>query len=238
MVAHEKLHESLAGCSFVLHDDMEHVLGIGQTVLVLPPTNQTAVGESVSHLCDLRESGPLPKLPDDNTDLVPFEPRDDAGLLPCEGGSVPTCDGVVDCINDSVRPCSTQIEPTAVWTQLPMSAGDIRHPTNLVVATGECFIDESKDMSQPYVSATPLLALCEKQFLSLSCPSVTCPKKLWSLRDQFILSHERLEIIQKQADMWADDELRFHMHLHCQSYVDNKLVLARKKSGLLLCWTH
>lgn len=72
--AHAKLHESIDDCSFALHDgspiDMDHVLEVGQTILVSRPLTRTCHEMTGALICDVREYGPLPEMPaEDESDL-------------------------------------------------------------------------------------------------------------------------------------------------------------------------
>ena len=58
-----------------------------------------------------------------------------------------------------------------------------------------------------------LLMLSENQFLRLGVPRLDDHNKFRALRQQFVVSRERLSLLQMQGSFWADDEIAFHLGL-------------------------
>ena len=169
-----------------------------------------------------RECGPLPKLPvfgplatEQLPDAAPSQVPDRANPGAEQSWFEIAC-----------PPTIAEIDPTATWTQpiVPPSSESIRGepetgPSREMVVkpsrrfdVGECVIPTAlPDETQSWISAAPLLALQSEQFVALTPPCISCPKQLWSLRHQFIQSNDRVVILNKQGDTWADDEVRFHL---------------------------
>ena len=160
----------------------------GQTFVFRPHDRS----EHVSIACDLWESGPLPKMP------VELTQDGNAGTLPVAVEKVPPT--VID-----------PVGPTAPWTQ-PNAA----EPGQSGVTSPDAIVPEPNVTApvpshQSWMSAAPLLALHDAQFLSLPVPCVCNPMQLWSLRNQFVQSTDRLQILSNHGDYLADDEMRFHL---------------------------
>eukprot|EP00435_Cladocopium_sp_Y103_P060366 s2_g22.t1 len=183
----------------------------------------------VCPLSSQRECGPLPKLPSEPASQADFHGKrastealsGECGLLPrmplmpvsqasasAGGLALGVDDGEVLAVapNDGFDLSPTAPMPGAA---LPVQPCPSRTLSNLF-DVGEC-IPTAEGDAQSLLSATPLLALHDAQLVALSAPCLDCPKHLWSLRHQFIVSADRLAILSNQGDTWADDELRFHM---------------------------
>lgn len=117
---------------------------------------------------------------------------------------------------------STALDPTATWSQpiVDPAQAQIDHVAlhdsgpKCVNAADEVVATQpygKTDFAQSWISAAPLLALQTDQFVQLSPPCINCHEHLDALRNQFVLPCDRREILNKQGDAWADDEIRFHL---------------------------
>eukprot|EP00435_Cladocopium_sp_Y103_P064734 s15_g26.t1 len=109
------------------------------------------------------------------------------------------------------------ITPTATWTH---PAAELNAPRDLDV--GQCFVGDATNAAQGWTSAAPLLGLKGHQFSNLTVPCIPDPTKLWSLRHQFFTTNDRIRLLEAQQQLWADDELRFHMHDIVTSYAQEQ----------------
>eukprot|EP00435_Cladocopium_sp_Y103_P026104 s1941_g6.t1 len=179
--------------------------------------------------CDMPNSGEcglLPIMPGDGVhvlcsdDVDTFPGPGECGLLPkmpepaliaatALDGTCPDMTDVVDAF-----PAVVSCEPTATWTQ-PCCAPNAPDRSFDV---GICSVVNAPS-DQPWSSVMPLLGLEGDQFLSLHAPSIEDPSKLWAVRHQFVRADDRLQLLAKQHDLWADDEIRFHLHAIQQAYV-------------------
>lgn len=174
------------------------------------------------------ECGPLPKLPVQG----PFEALNQEIAHPTpsilsdfpmpEAADVRVetqCDAQV---KEHCRP--TLIEPTATWSQPIIDPNPAPLPnlialpaqTESIRSAGVSDVPErlactGVDAAHSCISAAPLLALQSEQFVALTPPCINCFDHLDALRNQVVLSGDRLEILNKQGDTWADDEIRFHL---------------------------
>eukprot|EP00435_Cladocopium_sp_Y103_P022302 s1286_g5.t1 len=173
------------------------------------------------------ECGPLPKLPSVpdlqvthdvgldgfQTDPVPLVPGNDGAR---EWGPLPKLPSVHAACD------ATEIDPTATWTQLPQTPVE---PVNAccpaVFDVGECQLNSGVSAADSWISAAPLLGLSDTQFLALQIPSVLTTSQLWSLRHQFIHVSDRQAILDKQALIVSDDEIRFHLHQFCKKVAES-----------------
>ena len=62
------------------------------------------------------------------------------------------------------------------------------------------------------VDATHLCAMHGQQLSAIECPPVSDIHQMSNLRQQLIESRSRQRILQAQFGLWADDEIRFHLH--------------------------
>ena len=116
----------------------------------------------------------------------------------------------------------TLIEPTATWSQpiidpnpapasiaLPALTEPIRSAG--VSEVPDCPASIGVGAAHSCISAAPLMALQSEQFVDLTPPCINCFDHLDALRNQVVLAADRVEILNKQGDTWADDEIRFHL---------------------------
>ena len=156
---------------------------------VIQPGQKFVVCASADVPCDHAdvawECGPLPEMPvAKNDELMPE--------MPAPADAVPWT--VID-----------PISPTAMWTQLPQPAVQVQSDQAHALA-------ESRPCEHPsWLSAGPLLALSDAQFTSLPVPGVCNLQQLCSLRSQFLQTVDRMQILARQGDLTADDEIRFHL---------------------------
>eukprot|EP00435_Cladocopium_sp_Y103_P067546 s237_g30.t1 len=112
---------------------------------------------------------------------------------------------------DSHQP--VECTPTAIWSQ-PVEDPNSNEsmPGPLPCDIGRAFRASPDALSdQSWISAAPLLCLRHAQFLQLSVPKVGNDQELWSLRHQLLQTEDRLQLLEQQGPVWADDELRFHL---------------------------
>ena len=60
-------------------------------------------------------------------------------------------------------------------------------------------------------SVHALFGLTQQQFLRLAVPCIGDSTKLLSLRSQIVTPNERIQLIHSQQDLFADDEIAFHL---------------------------
>eukprot|EP00435_Cladocopium_sp_Y103_P044568 s394_g12.t1 len=114
-------------------------------------------------------------------------------------------------------PFAAAITPTATWTQPPVALV----PSTAAFSVGECSVPQRLlPDAPPSVSATPLLGLKGAQFFKLSIPAVDNEQHLWALRHQFFTTDDRKAVLHRQNDVWADDEIRMHLHALSKQYID------------------
>ena len=123
---------------------------------------------------------------------------------------------------DQIEEC---ISPTATWSQPIQESCEILSPPRKVSKfdVGECSIPGLAVQDQPWLDATPFLHLQGEQFLKLTLPNVVSPQQLWSLRHQFFKTDDRLQILDSQAQFWANDEIRFHLYGLATAFRDHQL---------------
>ena len=117
---------------------------------------------------------------------------------------------------DTVPMTHIDPSPTAVWTQ-PIQEHDLRKPS--VYDIGECSIEQLPNQPE-WLSADPLLGLKGDQFMQLSAPQIANPQQLWSIRHQFLKVEDRLSILANQGPLFADDEIRYHLFVLGQKFLD------------------
>ena len=142
--------------------------------------------------CEGGESGLLPKLP---------------VVSRLSGGPLVAVDNDAHMI---------EVSPTVAPTE-PCSHDDMHAAMPSLGAA----IDSDVPCLQGRCSASALLGLDSAQFLNLQVPTIADPAQLFALRSQVITSSERLELLECQRDLWADDELRFHLHSISKAYVQS-----------------
>ena len=106
------------------------------------------------------------------------------------------------------------ISPTAPWTQPVQDPIEVPSPPRKVSKfdVGQCTIPKPDVPDQPWLDATPFFSLEGDQFLRLALPSITTVNQLWSVRHQFFRAEDRIQILNAQGCLMADDEIRFHLH--------------------------
>ena len=129
---------------------------------------------------------------------------------------------------NTVTPELVPVSPTATWTQ-PVEAPHDSTDDPIEVASpprkvskfdvGECSIPvKLPDPDDSWLDATPFLGLQGEQFLKLGLPTISNVKQLWSVRHQYFRTQDRLAIMSAQGRLWADDEIRFHLHALVQAH--------------------
>jgi len=106
------------------------------------------------------------------------------------------------------------VSPTAQWTQAVDDPIEPVSPPRKVSKfdVGDCAIPARlPDPDESWLDASPFLGLHGEQFLKLRMPSIANPQQLWSVRHQYFRTADRLQILDSQAELWADDEIRFHL---------------------------
>ena len=93
-----------------------------------------------------------------------------------------------------------EISPTAAWTFPCKEELNIEYPGS-----------ETTMMPSLWRSVQALFGLTQQQFLRLSVPCIGDTGKLLSLRSQVITPNERIQLLNSQHDLFADDEIAFHL---------------------------
>eukprot|EP00435_Cladocopium_sp_Y103_P067740 s83_g30.t1 len=156
-----------------------------------------------------RECGPLPKMPERCVEVqppLPVEAFASDGVDSGECGLLPR------------MPDDDPIAATALDDRSPVALhGDVPDDA-LIAATCE----PTATWSQPVrleLDCPFAIGLVGESFLNLHVPSIEDPSKLWAVRHQFVRSTDRLQLLDQQHDLWADDEVRFHLHAIQQAYI-------------------
>ena len=116
------------------------------------------------------------------------------------------------------------ISPTAPWTPQTDDPIEPVSPPRKVSKfdVGDCAIPaRMPDPDESWLDASPFLGLHGEQFLKLHMPSIANPQQLWSVRHQYFRTADRLQILDSQDELWADDEIRFHLFALQQSYQEH-----------------
>ena len=122
----------------------------------------------------------------------------ESGLLPRMPDETLQADLPSD-VKSGALPTSV-ISPTAVWTQQCQPEGD-----------SEFSASEQGKLPSLWDSVQALLGLTQQQFLRLSVPCIGDSAKLLSLRSQVVTINERIQLLDVQQGLWADDEIAFHL---------------------------
>ena len=83
-------------------------------------------------------------------------------------------------------------------------------------------------------SIQALLGLSQQQFLKLSVPCLGDPAKLIALRSQVITPNERLQLLEAQQGLWADDEIAFHLQQLADQFCRLPTVIESGKARICL----
>ena len=142
----------------------------------------------------------------------------------------------------------SHVSPTAEWTQLPSESSEIKSPPRKVSKydVGECLIPDPKLVSEDsWLDAGPLLGLKGDQYLKLMTPCIANPQQLWALRHQYLQSRDRLQVLEQQDCLWADDEIRFHLHMIQQKSIEYSVKMGKETRQvtvldplLATAWSH
>lgn len=119
-----------------------------------------------------------------------------------------------------------QVSPTIAWSVDPIEECTVHSPPRKISKfdVGECVIPSKESVSEEvWLDAFPLLGLQGEQYLKLHSPSITNPQQLWSVRHQFLRSEDRLLVLAQQDALWADDEIRLHMHAQVKLFRERSL---------------
>ena len=143
-----------------------------------------------------------PGRPDGIVSSVPVLPNaaapGESGLLPKLPDETLQADLPSDVKSGALPTC--EISPTAVWTQQCHLERDC-----------EFNVSEQGILPSLWGSVQALLGLSQQQFLRLSVPCIGDSAKLLSLRSQVVTINERIQLLDVQQGLWADDEIAFHL---------------------------
>ena len=122
------------------------------------------------------------------------------------------------------------VSPTAQWTQPIQDPIEITSPPRKVSKfdVGSCTLPSVNALDQAWLDASPFLSLHGDQFLKLTAPSITNVQQLWSVRHQFFRTDDRVNILTAQGQLWADDEIRFHLHALTLVHRDHQLKFSKE----------
>ena len=110
-----------------------------------------------------------------------------------------------------IQTVSPTIEWAAVTPDLPVSPP--RKMPRRSFDIGDCPIPDVATVSEDsWLDATPLLGLQGQQYKKLLPPSIQTPQQLWSVKHQYLKCDDRLAVLNQQDNLWADDEIRHHLH--------------------------
>ena len=115
------------------------------------------------------------------------------------------------------------VSPTSTWSQLPEDPAFLK-PS--VYDIGECTTAPA-DPPPEWLCAEPLLGLQGDQFLMLSAPMVGNPQQLWSIRHQFLKVQDRLAVLERQGNICSDDEIRFHLYMLTEMFMESQVKLSK-----------
>ena len=168
-------------------------------------------------------------LPDDmdtggskDTDMLdPF--HSEAAGVPGESGPLPKLpeDGLVtDAVQARrIEHAGGDVSPTAIWT-LPCNEDGAIERSEAATAM----------MPPLWGSVHALFGLTQQQFLRLAVPCIGDSTKLLSLRSQIVTPNERIQLIHSQQDLFADDEIAFHLKQLVDQFRGLPTVVASSKA--------
>ena len=169
-----------------------------------------------------REYGPLPKLPGDVSGECGPLPKMPVGAHRNAGLPAPNLpEGAVHQPDAESVENQRVVDPTVPWAHpcfsVPAASHDgVQTSVQVPVDVGICSIVGG--VADVWGSADSLLGLDSNQFLNLLVPCIADSQQLTSLRGRFIRSTDRMQLLGKHQDLWADDEIRFHLHLIQQAF--------------------
>ena len=103
------------------------------------------------------------------------------------------------------KPVAREVSPTVQWTCPPHDPSEKRE-----VGPGSELPDVVTSVraraQTSWISAAPLLGLQDEQFLQLRAPAVVNDQHLKSLTNQVLHVTDRTMILDRQSDIWSDDE--------------------------------
>ena len=115
-----------------------------------------------------------------------------------------------------VLPADDQISPTVPFTvtenqvEVKQDGHEPGLPDKVEVHdTGSSHSETN--LSPSSAASDPLVSLTNKQLTELSLPVVTNPRCVDALLAQTISNQDRLAILETQGELWADDEMRWHL---------------------------
>lgn len=184
--------------------------------IVLAVDQQTTVGHLISAEASLQGPGTLVEVLDPTSHdkvaedvllygkcfwirhfVVPLEvPNADGGL-----GVVPAHDPISPTIPFTVS--ENQVEEK--------HAGHESSPNDPAEVRATDIHQFAPDLRSGSVATDPLVSLTTKQLTELSLPVVTNPRCVDALLAQTISNQDRLAILETQGELWADDEMRWHL---------------------------
>lgn len=138
-------------------------------------------------------------------------------------------------------PVASEVSPTVDWTY-PCVNDQVSDHSFDVPTRG----NHQSPSSHAWSSAAALLGLEPAQFVKLQPPVVQNADKLAAVRHQFLHVDDRIKLLERQQDCWADDEIRFHLQeivtkfvqthaTGCLTYAGWPLVLDPLISATWLC---
>ena len=133
------------------------------------------------------------------------------------------------------KPVAREVSPTVQWTCPPHDPSEKRE-----VGPGSELPDVVTSVraraQTSWISAAPLLGLQDEQFLQLRAPAVVNDQHLKSLTNQVLHVTDRTMILDRQSDIWSDDECRHHMFALVQQFESHQRAhgVTQSKSGMVL----
>ena len=193
-------HAALTGTS-VVGDVTMQGSPVDASQVLQPPQTLVVQVPNDCHAADAErrtwESGPLPIMPDEHAD-----------------GKV-TPESKLHAMDRVALTDIDPIEPTATWTQLPggLPLEQAVNEASLYpqVDLKPCVTQQYACHAQSMISVAPLLTLENERFANLPVPHVRDTMQLCSLRNQCIQTADRMQVLDKQGVLLADDEIRFHL---------------------------
>ena len=153
-------------------------------------------------------------------------------VFPCPPRQLwPNQDGVGECLQNN------QDEPMPAEASVPPSTGPLELPLDLAVPVVDGVVEGAKRAKvQPKVITDPLCRLPASALLTLVAPQVASQSTLDSLRSQTIPSGDRQQVLRTQGDLWADDELCFHLQKIVQAAPSNQQVISWDPLAITSFW--